>query len=161
MNFGLAYGNTPYGLYEVLRFQYLIKETTQEKAEHFHKTWCKTYPGVPKWREEQLKKAYSPGEVYNKYGRSRQWARAHVKLETEKYNPVLNQASNFPIQSSCLEMVYETLGKIRMENPAIFKGLRALIHDEFQSFLTTLEEIKNHQKKLEVLLESAPLPNPI
>lgn len=120
INFGIAYGITPRGLFNRLKPQGV--DVTEAQCEQFVADYFKTYPGVRKFLNQVESRVRERGYVCNWFGRRR-----HVSGQTRRE---VRQAQNFIIQATSAD-----LAKIAMVRlyAALPEGARliAMVHDEF------------------------------
>lgn len=120
INFGIAYGITPVGLFNRLRPQGV--NVTEEQCEQFIADYFKTYPGVRKFLDQVEARLCERGYVRNWFGRRRRMT-GRTKRE-------IRQAQNFVIQSTAADMAKTAMVRLHETLP---EGARliAMIHDEF------------------------------
>jgi DNA polymerase-1 len=122
INFGIAYGITPFGLAGRLRAQGV--EISEAEADNYIKIYMKSYPGVPKLFRRVARQCNDYGYVRNLYKRRRRvWAFSARELR---------QAVNFLIQGSSADIVKDSMHGIDKELRIHAPDSRmiAQIHDE-------------------------------
>ncbi|ADU50543.1 DNA polymerase I [Thermaerobacter marianensis DSM 12885] len=124
VNFGLAYGQTDYGLARALRID-------RADARRFMDRYFERYPGVKRYMEETIRRARQHGEVTTLLGRRRPVPEIrhrvyHIRQNAERV------AINTPIQGTAADIM--KLAMIRVYRALAGEGLRARIvlqvHDE-------------------------------
>lgn len=120
INFGIAYGITPIGLFNRLRPQGV--EVTQDQCEQFIADYFKAYPGVRRFLDQVEPRLREKGYVHNWFGRRRR-----VSGRTPRE---VRQAQNFIIQSTAADMAKTAMVRLHAALP---EGARliAMVHDEF------------------------------
>lgn len=124
VNFGLAYGQTDFGLARALRID-------RADARRFMERYFERYPGVKRYMEETVRRARQQGEVTTLLGRRRPVPEIrhrvfHIRQNAERV------AINTPIQGTAADIM--KLAMIRVHRALAEEGLRARIvlqvHDE-------------------------------
>ncbi|HEY8487831.1 MAG TPA: DNA polymerase I [Thermaerobacter sp.] len=124
VNFGLAYGQTDFGLARALRID-------RADARRFMDRYFERYPGVKRYMEEMVRRARQHGEVTTLLGRRRPVPEIrhrvyHIRQNAERV------AINTPIQGTAADIM--KLAMIRVHQALRAEGLRARIvlqvHDE-------------------------------
>ncbi|HEY8552104.1 MAG TPA: DNA polymerase I [Thermaerobacter sp.] len=124
VNFGLAYGQTDFGLARALRID-------RADARRFMDRYFERYPGVKRYMEETVRRARQEGEVSTLLGRRRPVPEIrhrvyHIRQNAERV------AINTPIQGTAADIM--KLAMIRVHRALAEEGLRARIvlqvHDE-------------------------------
>ena len=124
VNFGLAYGQTDFGLARALRID-------RADARRFIDRYFERYPGVKRYMEETVRRARQEGEVSTLLGRRRPVPEIrhrvyHIRQNAERV------AINTPIQGTAADIM--KLAMIRVYRALAEEGLRARIvlqvHDE-------------------------------
>ncbi|PZN10200.1 MAG: DNA polymerase I, partial [Bacillota bacterium] len=124
VNFGLAYGQTDFGLARALRIG-------RAEAKRFMERYFERYPGVKRYMEETIRRARQTGEVTTLFGRRRPIPEIrhrvpHIRQNAERV------AINTPIQGSAADIM--KLAMIRVHGALLREGLSARIvlqvHDE-------------------------------
>src|SRR5262249_50186579 len=120
INFGIAYGITPVGLFNRLRPQGV--DVTTEQCEQFIADYFKTYPRVRRFLDQVEPRLRERGYVRNWFGRRRR-----VSGRTARE---VRQAQNFVIQSTAADMAKSAMVRLHKGLP---EGARliAMVHDEF------------------------------
>jgi DNA polymerase-1 len=120
INFGIAYGITPIGLFNRLRPQGV--DVTEKQCEQFVADYFKTYPGVRRFLDQVEPRLRERGYVKNWFGRRRR-----VSGRTPRE---VRQAQNFIIQSTAADMAKTAMVRLYESLP---EGARliAMVHDEF------------------------------
>jgi DNA polymerase-1 len=120
INFGVAYGITPVGLFNRLRPQGV--DVTEDQCERFIADYFKAYAGVRKFLTQVETRLKERGYVRNLFGRRR---RLSGRTARE-----IRQAQNFVIQATAAEMAKQAMVRLHAALP---EGacLIATIHDEF------------------------------
>jgi len=120
INFGIAYGITPIGLFNRLRPQGV--DVTKEQCERFIADYFKTYAGVKKFLDKVETVVRERGYVKSLSGRRRR-----VSGQTARE---IRQAQNFIIQGSAADLAKMAMVKLCGALP---EGARliAQVHDEF------------------------------
>lgn len=72
LNFGIAYGMSPFSLYEKLRYE-LKQDTTLEKCKDLFERYQKTFKEAIFWLKSQQKTASTEFQMTNMNGRRRHW----------------------------------------------------------------------------------------
>ena len=83
LNFGIAYGMSPFSLYEKLRFELGVKITLEECEDLFDR-YFKTFKTAMGWLKSQQKMASSQFVMRNMNGRTRHWFRPNTQGIAEK-----------------------------------------------------------------------------
>lgn len=124
VNFGLAYGQTDFGLARTLRID-------RADAKRFMERYFERYPGVRRYMEETVRRARETGEVTTLLGRRRPLPEIrhrvyHIRQNAER------AAINTPIQGTAADIM--KLAMIRVHRQLEAQGLRSRIvlqvHDE-------------------------------
>jgi DNA polymerase I len=102
INFGIAYGITPIGLFNRLRPQ--GADVTVEQCEQFVADYFKTYPDVRKFLDQVEPRLRERGYVKNWFGRRRR-----VSGRTPRE---VRQAQNFIIQGTAADMTKTAMVKL-------------------------------------------------
>ncbi|MBL8189230.1 MAG: hypothetical protein JNK38_14575 [Acidobacteria bacterium] len=120
INFGIAYGITPVGLFNRLRPQGV--DVTEAQCEQFVADYFRTYPGVRKFLNQVESRSRQRGYVHNRFGRRRR-----VSGQTSRE---VRQAQNFIIQATAADMAKMAMVRLHAALP---EGARliAMVHDEF------------------------------
>lgn len=120
INFGIAYGITPRGLFNRLRPQGV--DVTEAQCEQFVADYFKTYPGVRKFLNQVESRSRQRGYVHNWFGRRRR-----VSGQTARE---VRQAQNFVIQATAADLAKMAMVRLHAALP---EGARliAMVHDEF------------------------------
>lgn len=120
INFGIAYGITPRGLFNRLKPQGV--DVTEAQCEQFVADYFKTYPGVRKFLKQVEIRVRERGYVCNWFGRRRR-----VSGQTSRE---VRQAQNFIIQATAADLA--KMAMVRLHS-ALPEGARliAMVHDEF------------------------------
>jgi DNA polymerase-1 len=120
INFGIAYGITPLGLFNRLRPQGV--NVSIDQCEQFVADYFKAYSGVRKFLDQVEPKLRERGYVKNWFGRRR---RLLGRTSRE-----VRQAQNFIIQSTAADMAKTAMVRLHSTLP---EGARliAMVHDEF------------------------------
>lgn len=120
INFGIAYGITPVGLFNRLRPQGV--DVTEAQCERFVADYFKTYPGVRRFLNQVEARVKERGFVKNWFGRRRR-----VSGQTARE---VRQAQNFIIQATAADMAKTAMVRLYAALP---EGARliAMVHDEF------------------------------
>ncbi|MFM8269879.1 MAG: DNA polymerase I [Pseudomonadota bacterium] len=136
INFGVVYGQTPYGLSQTLRI-------SPGEAKDFIDRYFRRYSGVKEFLNSLIKKAHQDGYVTTSLGRRR-------------YLPEINSANrmrremaeraaiNTPIQGSAADMIKTAMVKIsqRLEEEKLKTKMILQVHDEL------VFEVPSNEKKL-------------
>lgn len=119
INFGIAYGITPIGLFNRLRPSGI--DVSQEDCKKFIDNYFRTYTGVNKFLAEVAKVIHKRGYVKNFYGRRRR-LKGQNSRETR-------QAQNFIIQATAADIVKDAMVRLHKALP---KGANIIgqVHDE-------------------------------
>jgi DNA polymerase-1 len=120
INFGIAYGITPIGLFNRLKPSGV--DVTEEDCERFIADYFKTYAGVRKFLNQVEQRTRERGYVKNWFGRRRRVAGRTARQ--------IRQAQNFIIQSTAADMAKTAMVRL---NKSLPEGARliAMVHDEF------------------------------
>lgn len=120
INFGIAYGITPRGLFNRLKPQGV--DVTEAQCEQFIADYFKTYPGVRKFLKQVEIRVRERGYVCNWFGRRR-------RVTGQTWREV-RQAQNFIIQATAADLA--KMAMVRLHS-ALPEGARliAMVHDEF------------------------------
>jgi DNA polymerase I len=120
INFGIAYGITPLGLFNRLRPQGV--DVTEEECKRFIDDYFKSYPGVRSFLNKAEQAVRERGYIKSLFGRRR---RVAGKTQRE-----IRQAQNFVIQATAADLAKDAMVRL---NAALPEGaqLIAQIHDEF------------------------------
>jgi DNA polymerase-1 len=135
VNFGVLYGQTPYGLSGQLG-------VTQKEAKQYIQQYFEKYKGVKKYREEVLEKARKDGEVRTLMGRRR-----FVPDINSKNMGVRNLseriAFNTIIQGSAADIIKKAMIEIDriMTEEKLESRMLLQVHDEL------VFEVKDSEKK--------------
>lgn len=120
INFGIAYGITPLGLFNRLRPE--GHQVTLEDCEKFIADYFKAYVGVGRFLEKAETIIRQRGYVMNLYGRRR-------RLKGTTHREV-RQAQNFIIQATAADLAKDAMVRLYEVLPAA-AYLIAQVHDEF------------------------------
>lgn len=129
INFGIAYGITPLGLFNRLRPE--GHQVTQDECEKFIADYFKAYSGVARFLAKAESVIRQRGYVMNLYGRRRR-----LKVDTEgrykgQYSPrSIRQAQNFIIQATAADIAKDAMVRLYRALPED-AYLIAQVHDEF------------------------------
>lgn len=120
INFGIAYGITPVGLFNRLKPSGV--DVSHEDCKQFIRDYFKTYAGVRKFLMKVEARAREKSYVRNWFGRRRR-----VSGQTARE---VRQAQNFVIQATAADMAKTAMVKLHAALP---RGARliAMVHDEF------------------------------
>jgi len=120
INFGIAYGITPVGLFNRLRPQGV--DVTLEQCEQFIADYFRAYAGVKSFLDKVPPILWEHGYVKNRFGRRRRVAGVTARQ--------VRQAQNFIIQSTAADMAKTAMVRLHTALP---DGARliAMVHDEF------------------------------
>jgi DNA polymerase-1 len=120
INFGIAYGITPVGLFTRLRPQGV--DVTLEQCERFIADYFNAYSGVQKFINDVEMRLKERGYVKNWFGRRRRLS-GQTKRE-------IRQASNFLIQGTGADIAKAAMVRLHAALP---EGARliSIVHDEF------------------------------
>jgi DNA polymerase-1 len=120
INFGIAYGITPVGLFTRLRPQGV--DVTLEQCERFITDYFNAYSGVQKFINDVEMRLKERGYVKNWFGRRRRLS-GRTKRE-------IRQASNFLIQGTGADIAKAAMVRLHAALP---EGARliSIVHDEF------------------------------
>jgi DNA polymerase-1 len=120
INFGIAYGITPVGLFTRLRPQGV--DVTLEQCERFIDDYFNAYSGVQKFINDVETRLKERGYVKNWFGRRRRLS-GRTKRE-------IRQASNFLIQGTGADIAKAAMVRLHAALP---EGARliSIVHDEF------------------------------
>lgn len=120
INFGIAYGITPVGLFNRLRPQGV--DVTEAQCERFVADYFRTYPGVRKFLNQVETRVRERGYVKNWFGRRRR-----VSGQTARE---VRQAQNFIIQATAADLAKSAMIRLHAALPEGAQ-LIAMVHDEF------------------------------
>jgi DNA polymerase I len=124
VNFGIVYGQTPFGLAQTLGIE-------QKEARTFIDTYFAQYTGVRKWLDDIVEQARREMRVTTLHGRVRPLPDLHSK------NPALRgfaerTAMNTPLQGTAADLI--KLAMIRLDREVAERGLKSRmtlqVHDE-------------------------------
>jgi DNA polymerase-1 len=120
INFGIAYGITPIGLFNRLKPQGV--DVTLVDCERFIGDYFKTYAGVKKFLRQVESRLLEKGYVSNWFGRRRRLSGLTARE--------IRQAQNFIIQSTAADLAKTAMAQLHSVLPPESR-LIAMIHDEF------------------------------
>ena len=155
VNFGIIYGISSYGLSEDLNI-------TPKEAKAFIDNYFETYPGIKKYMDEEIKKAYANGYVKTIMNRVR------VIEELHNSNYMIRSmgermALNTPIQGSSADILKKAMIEIDecFEKRKLKSKMLLQIHDElvFNVLEEELEIVKQIVK--EIMENTVKLPVPL
>jgi DNA polymerase-1 len=124
VNFGIVYGQTPFGLSQTLGIE-------QREAKTFIETYFAQYTGVRKWLDDVVDQARREMRVSTMHGRVRPLPDMHSR------NPALRgfaerTAMNTPLQGTAADLI--KLAMIRLDHEVPARGLKSRmtlqVHDE-------------------------------
>ena len=122
--FGIIYGISGFGLGENL-------EISPKEAKAFIDKYYELYPGVKKYMDDMIKKAYTDGYVTTMFGRKR------VIEELQNKNFMIRQsgeriALNTPIQGTSADIMKKAMVEIfnKMESKKLKSKMLLQVHDE-------------------------------
>jgi DNA polymerase-1 len=124
VNFGIVYGQTPFGLAQTLGIE-------QKEAKTFIETYFAQYTGVRKWLDEIVDQARREMRVTTLHGRVRPLPDMHSR------NPAMRgfaerTAMNTPLQGTAADLI--KLAMIRLDREVPARGLKSRmtlqVHDE-------------------------------
>jgi DNA polymerase I len=124
VNFGIVYGQTPFGLAQALGIE-------QKEAKHFIEAYFAKYTGVRKWLDEIVEQAHRDKKVSTIFGRVRPLP------DIDSRNPNLRgfaerTAMNTPLQGTAADLI--KLAMIRLDADLRERGLKSRmtlqVHDE-------------------------------
>jgi DNA polymerase I-like protein with 3'-5' exonuclease and polymerase domains len=124
INFGIAYGITPAGLFNRLRPAGV--DVTEEDCQRFVADYFKTYPGVRKFLARAEQAARERGYVRSLFGRRRRLKGGERGLSSRE----VRQAQNFIIQATAADLAKDAMVRLHAALPE-GASLIATIHDEF------------------------------
>ncbi|HYE71932.1 MAG TPA: DNA polymerase A family protein, partial [Blastocatellia bacterium] len=124
INFGIAYGITPIGLFNRLRPAGL--NVTEAECEEFVRNYFKTYPGVRKFLDKAERVARERHYVRSFFGRRRRLKGSERGLSSRE----IRQAQNFIIQATAADLAKDAMVRLYQALPE-GADLIATIHDEF------------------------------
>jgi DNA polymerase-1 len=119
INFGIAYGIAPRGLFESLTAEGI--EVSERECEKFIAEYFRTYGGVSRWLNETEREAKRQGYVTNLFGWRRRLA-ARDRRETR-------QVRNFVIQSTAADICKDAMARLHESLPD-GAYMIAQVHDE-------------------------------
>jgi DNA polymerase I-like protein with 3'-5' exonuclease and polymerase domains len=120
INFGIAYGITPIGLFNRLKPSGI--DVTEVQCEQFIRDYFLTYPKVRKFLDDVMQTVRRRGYVKSLYGRRRR-VMGHSGRE-------IRQAQNFVIQATAADLAKAAMVKLHQTLPAGAR-LIAMVHNEF------------------------------
>ena len=125
VNFGIVYGQTPYGLSETI-------DITPKEAKAFIDKYFETYPDVRKYMDHAIEEAHKTGYAVTKFGRKRYLAN-ELKSRIKQIREFAERAAiNSPLQGSAADLI--KLAMLKLHTQLKESGLRARIllqvHDE-------------------------------
>jgi DNA polymerase-1 len=138
VNFGIVYGQTPFGLAQALGIE-------QKEARHFIEAYFAKYTGVRKWLDEIVEQAHRDKKVTTMFGRVRPLP------DIDSRNPNLRgfaerTAMNTPLQGTAADLI--KLAMIRLDADLRDRGLKSRmtlqVHDElvFEVPEAEIEELR-------------------
>lgn len=142
VNFGLVYGQGPYGLAEVLGIH-------QKEASKIIESYFKKFPGVKAYMVNVVEAAQKRGYVKTVYGRKRYVPQ--IRAKGEKGLSFLKRAViNAPIQGTASDIVKKAMIEIyeKVESPLLLQ-----VHDEL-IFECEKEKVKAQAKKIKMIMEN-------
>lgn len=119
INFGVAYGITPRGLFNQLSSVGI--EANERQCEQFIRDYFKTYKGVRRWLDDTERTARTKGYVTTFFGRRRRLVGRDSRAA--------RQACNFPIQGTAADICKEAMVKVNESLPS-GAHIIAQVHDE-------------------------------
>jgi DNA polymerase-1 len=148
INFGVVYGQTPYGLSQTLKI-------SPSEAKDFIDKYFRRYSGVKEYLQSLIQKAHQDGFVTTQLGRRR-------------YLPEINSANrmrremaeraaiNTPIQGSAADMIKTAMVRIHrlLQEQSLKTKMILQVHDELV-FEVPTEEKKQAEKLILLEMESA------
>jgi DNA polymerase-1 len=155
VNFGIVYGQTPFGLAQTLGIE-------QKEARTFIEAYFAQYTGVRKWLDDIVEQARREMRVTTLHGRVRPLPDLHSK------NPALRgfaerTAMNTPLQGTAADLI--KLAMIRLDRELVARGLKSRmtlqVHDELvfevpeqevETMRTLVQEQMEHVEPLRVPL---------
>ena len=120
INFGIAYGITPTGLFN--RLKPAGMDVTEEECSRFIENYFSTYPGVKEFLSKASQAVRRRGYVKNLYGRRRR-----LKGRTARQ---IRQAQNFIIQATAADLAKDAMVRLYRLLPE-GAHIIAQVHDEF------------------------------
>ncbi|MBF0493011.1 MAG: DNA polymerase I [Deltaproteobacteria bacterium] len=139
VNFGIVYGQTPFGLSQQLGIP-------PQKAKEYIENYFEKFPGVQSYRQSLLQEAYEKGKVRTLYGRQRILPDLHSKNPNLR-NMAERMAFNAVIQGTAADII--KLAMIRFEEikkkEKLESRLLLQVHDEL--VFEVKEEEKDTMKK--------------
>ncbi len=135
VNFGIVYGQTPFGLSQQLGIH-------PQKAKEYIQSYFDQFPGVQKFRDALLQEAYEKGKVRTLYGRQRVLPDLHSKNPNLR-NMAERMAFNAVIQGTAADII--KLAMIRFDEikrrEKLESRLLLQVHDEL------VFEVKDGEKE--------------
>lgn len=118
INFGIAYGVTPYKLEK----EYSL---TKQMSEWIIEQWKKAHPWVFKWMRKVHEEAKKTGQVVSRFGRVRHFPNIKVVQDEKLLAAMLREAGNFPIQSAGADLT--TLACLLVEERMRAQKMKSLL----------------------------------
>jgi DNA polymerase I len=123
INFGILYGQTPYGLSKMLGIEIQDAKDTIEK-------YYKKYPEIKAFQEEVTQKLTQTGQVETFMGRIRKFTPEELEPKSRRYQHALRAAFNTVLQGSASDIIKMAMLKVH-DSIKQFKGYHVMqIHDE-------------------------------
>lgn len=144
VNFGILYGQGPYGLSQSANISF-------KQAKEFIEKYFETYSGIKKFIDNQIKKAEKYGYVETLYGRRRSIPEINSKIPQIK-KAAERIAINTPIQGTSADIIKIAMIKIHKLIKKEFPGSVKMIiqvHDEliFEAVDNLLKQVKQRLKR--------------
>lgn len=136
INFGVVYGQTPYGLSQMLKI-------SPGEAKAFIDTYFKRYKGVRKYLDGIKEEAHRTGVVRTKFGRRRFFPEINssnrMKQEMEE-----RAAINTPLQGTAADMIKSAMVNLdrRLKKEKLAARMILQVHDELVLEVPTSEKAK-------------------
>lgn len=148
INFGVVYGQTPYGLSQTLG-------VSPSEAKQFIETYFKRYKGVRKFVEEVLKDAREKGFVCTRLGRRRYISEINSSNRMRK-EMAERAAFNMPLQGTAADMI--KIAMVSLHHRLLKEGRESKmilqVHDELVLEVKK-SELEAVQKALKEEMENA------
>ncbi len=148
INFGIIYGQTPFGLAKSLGID-------RNKAKKFIDDYFRTYPGIQRYMDEVLKSAHASESVETLAGRVR------YLPDLKSKNPNLRNfaertAINSPIQGTAADLIKKAMLDIRREVMPQYPSVKMIlqIHDELLFEVPSGVDIRAFEDAVRVRMEN-------
>ncbi len=141
VNFGIAYGQGPYGLAETLKI-------SRTESKEIIDNYFKKFPGVAEYMDEVVERAKENGFVETLFGRRRYLPELKSKNPMQR-NFGERAAINAPIQGTASDLVKMAMLELYEDYP---EEMLLQVHDEL-IFELPEKEIQDHAAKIKEVME--------